>query len=114
VAAHFGEVPFFFFLLHLLLIHAAARLWSVLAFGRSVNLIVYPARRVARRLPARTWDGRTGVGAGAGGDVLSLPLVQSLQEKTRPLVAVVPIGKAPQGRPVPGKGSFLRNLLPNQ
>ncbi len=33
----FGEVPFFFFLLHLLLIHAVARLWSQLAFGQSVN-----------------------------------------------------------------------------
>jgi uncharacterized membrane protein len=33
----FGEVPFFFFLLHLLLIHGAARVWSQLAFGQSVN-----------------------------------------------------------------------------
>jgi uncharacterized membrane protein len=33
----FGEVPFFFFLLHLLLIHGAARLWTQFAFGQSVN-----------------------------------------------------------------------------
>jgi uncharacterized membrane protein len=33
----FGEVPFFFFLLHLLLIHGAARLWTQLAFGQSIN-----------------------------------------------------------------------------
>jgi hypothetical protein len=33
----FGEVPFFFFLLHLLLIHGVARLWTQLAFGQSVN-----------------------------------------------------------------------------
>jgi uncharacterized membrane protein len=33
----FGEVPFFFYLLHLLLIHGAARLWSALAFGQSFN-----------------------------------------------------------------------------
>ena len=33
----FGEVPFFFFLLHLLLIHGVARVWTQLAFGQSVN-----------------------------------------------------------------------------
>ncbi len=33
----FGEVPFFFYLLHLLLIHGAAWLWTQLAFGHPVN-----------------------------------------------------------------------------
>jgi hypothetical protein len=35
-------VPFFFFLLHLLLIHGAARLWTQLSFGQSVNFSFAP------------------------------------------------------------------------
>jgi uncharacterized membrane protein len=34
----FGQVPFFYFLLHLLLISSSAWLWTTLAFGKAINL----------------------------------------------------------------------------
>ncbi|TGE25035.1 DUF1624 domain-containing protein [Hymenobacter aquaticus] len=38
----YGQVPFFYFLLHLLLISAGAWLWTRLAFGQAVNLSFTP------------------------------------------------------------------------
>jgi uncharacterized membrane protein len=39
----YGQVPFFYYLLHLLLISGAAWLWTRLAFGQPVNLSFTPA-----------------------------------------------------------------------
>jgi uncharacterized membrane protein len=38
----FGQVPFFYFLLHLLLISAGAWVWTQLAFGQAINLSFTP------------------------------------------------------------------------
>jgi hypothetical protein len=34
----FGQVPFFYFLLHFLVISSSAWLWTTLAFGKAINL----------------------------------------------------------------------------
>lgn len=40
----FGQVPFFYYLLHLLLISGGAWVWTTLAFGRAVNFSFIPVK----------------------------------------------------------------------